>query len=160
MTTQISQVDAVVKAVAEVLGSSFVLGNTVVSETLTDGQVAQVKEKVSNWIIAGSVRCNKDTHNEKSFNRYVNGMIKDHFNKSRKLNGGKKHQSKSKGVPNDTTLKELNRLLKTQTSGTVEYSKTLDGINRRKAELSQLVSRIDTSVMPAEVHSLLNDANT
>ena len=159
-TTKVSQVNAVVSAVTEVLGDSFVAGKTVVSETITDEQKQAIKTNVVNAILSGTVSCNKDTTNEREFFRYVNGMINNHFMKSKKLNGGGTYRPTTKGTPRDSTLKELTKYLATQAPGSSTYRDTVTAIGRRKAELSQVAGGIDTSVAPTEVSNLINNTET
>lgn len=159
-TTKTSQVGAVVNAVTEVLGDSFVPGTTVVSEAITEDQKQAVRDIVIQGIVNGTVECKKDTSNEREFLRYVNGMINNHFMKSKKLNGGTTYKPKTKGTPRDATLKELTKYLKTQTPGSTEYQNTVAAIQQRKTELSQVAGGIDTSVAPQEVQNLVNNTNS
>ena len=152
----ISQVDAVVKAIAEVLGDDFVVGQTVVSEVLTSDQKRAIREAVTDQIVNGEVRFNKSVDDRAKVSHYVNGMINNHLVKSRKLNGGKVHTPKKTGSVRDPQLKELNKLLSTLNPNTVEYNKVLGSIDERKAELSSASSAIDTSIVPNEVAGIVN----
>ena len=98
MTTKLSQVGAVVNAVTEVLGDTFVLGTTVVSEVITEEQKTKVRNLVKQGILNGEVSCNKDTSNERELARYVNGMINNHLNRSKALNGGKPYNPNKKRI--------------------------------------------------------------
>ena len=155
----VSQVQAVINAVAEVLGDSFVAGTTVVSKVITKEEKAQVRDIVKTGILNGEVKYNKDTSDTKNFNRYVNGMINNHFIKCKKLNGGNTHVAANK---RDPELKQLNTLLKTLTPNTDQYNEVVDKINLRKSELSTTKtsrnSEIDTSIAPAAVASIVDRA--
>lgn len=157
MTT--SQVQAVVNAVTEVLGDSFTPGTTVVSTTLTNEQKKQVRELVKTAITNGEVAYNGSTTETGKFNRYVNGMINNHLMKSKKLNGGVPYQPKKKGTPRDAQLKELNKLQKTLTPGTSEYTQVTESIQNRRSQLSSTAG-IDTTIVPQEVADMVERNNT
>lgn len=155
-TKKPSQVDAVVNAVTEVLGDSFVVGTTVVSQALSTEQKQQVRALVKESILNGTTPYGKDLQDEKALNRYVNGMVNNSLMKSKKLNGGSQYKPQKRGVPRDATLRELNKFLATQTPGTPKYEEVSAAIVKRKAELTEVAGQIDTSVVTPEVSGLIN----
>jgi len=154
----LSQVQAVVNAVADVLGDSFVPSTTIVKDVLTADQKKEVREIVKQGILNGDVAYKGDTENNEKFNRYVNGMINNHLIRSKKLNGGNVHKPKTQ---RDDQLNEMSKLLNTLTPGTNQYDQVAEAISKRKQELSQktVVSRssdIDTSIAPSEISSIVS----
>jgi hypothetical protein len=133
MTTK--QVSAVVNAVTEVLGDDFAPGTTVVSEIITDEQKEQVREIVFNGIMDGSVTFKGSTDDADAVRRYVNGMVDNHFRKSKALNGSKSYAPSSTGSKRDPQLKELGKLLKTFEPGTENYLKVQGHMEQRSAQL-------------------------
>ena len=65
------QVQAVVNAVAEILGDSFTEGSTVVRDVITDQQKIEVREIVFNGILSGDVEYKKSLEDEVAIKRYV-----------------------------------------------------------------------------------------
>lgn len=155
-TQKTKQVSAVVNAVTEVLGDSFVVGTTVVSEVITSEQKQQVRDLVKTGIVNGEVEYGKDTSNEKELDRYVNGMINNHLKRSKKLNGGSPYQPKKKGLPRDETLRELTKFQATLQPGTEKYNEAAEAISQRRAELEQVRSGIDTTVVTPEISEMVN----
>ena len=155
----LSQVQAVINAVADVLGDSFVPNTTVVKDILTVDQKKEVRNLVEQGIINGEVVYKGDIENSEKFNRYVNGMINNHLMRSKKLNGGQPHKSK---VKRDDQLNEMKKLLNTLTPGTSQYNQVAEAISKRKQELSikkvtKTVSpEIDTSITPSEISSIVS----
>ncbi len=154
----LSQVQAVINAVADVLGDNFVPNTTLVKDVLTSEQKKQVRNIVQQGILNGDVTYKGDTENSDKFNRYVNGMINNHLMRSRALNGGQVHKSKAK---RDDQLKEMSKLLNTLTPDTEQYNQVAEAISKRKQELSQRApsssakaTQIDTSIAPAEIASI------
>lgn len=133
MTTK--QVSAVVNAVAEVLGDDFAPGTTVVSDIITPEQKEQVRDIVFNGIISGDVAFKGSTEDSDAVRRYVNGMVDNHFRKSKALNGGNTYKATGTGAKRDPQLKELTKLLKTFEPGTENYSKVQGHIEQRAAQL-------------------------
>lgn len=157
MSDQISQVQAVVNAVKEVLGDTFVVNSTVSNNVLTSEQKQQVRELVAKAILDGTVRYSGDTTQETAFLRYVNGMVNNHLTRSKKLNGNVSPNPSSKGTK-DKTLKELNKYLATLTANSPEYLKVAAKIDQRKVELAQVANKIDKSVVPNKALGVLNNS--
>jgi hypothetical protein len=88
--TQISQKDAVINAVASILGDRFEPGINA-RELLSAEEITSVKNTVSNGILNGSVSFSKDVSDEKAVRRYVAGLVDNHLRKAKELNGGVKY---------------------------------------------------------------------
>lgn len=155
-TNKTKQIDAVISAVAEVLGDSFVVGTTVVSDVITSDQKQQVRTLIKAGILNGEIECKKDLSNEKEINRYANGMINNHLMKSKKLNGGNPYKSNKKGLPRDKTLRELTKYHATLQPNTPEYVEVSSAISRRKDELNKIRSNINTTIVTPEVSEMVS----
>jgi hypothetical protein len=129
---KLSQVKAVIKAVEEVLGNTFISGTTIVHQVITSEQKEKVAKIVQNGIINGTVSCDRDTTNEKALVRYVKGMVNNHLTRSKKLNGSKPYKATKK-----------TNLVKTTSSETVS------------SQISKYANGIDTSVVPDDVKDLV-----
>lgn len=167
----IGQKEAVVNAVQTVLGDAFVSGSTNVKSILNESQLAEIRDIVFSGIKNGTVTFNKDTSDEKALRRYVNGMIDNHFRKSKELNGGSKYSASSTGTgrgSRDAQLTALKKLAKSYAEGSAEQSKVLSAISIREQQLSEeraanavakktarSMKNIDTSVLPAELQNLI-----
>jgi hypothetical protein len=173
MSTQIGQKQAVIDAVASVLGSNFTSGLTVVRDTITSDQLDEVREIVLNGIAHGTVTYGKDSTDEKAVRRYVNGMIDNHFRKATELNGGNKYTapaSSARGA-RDAQLSTLKKLLKTFEEGSEQYNQVAEAIETRTSFLAteratakasraraSKASEIDMSVLPLELQELINSS--
>src|SRR5581483_1324086 len=87
---QISQKSAVIAAVTQVLGSAYD-ANVSARDLLSAEQLTEVKNIVSNGILAGRVAFSKANAGEKEIRRYVAGLVDNHLRKARELNGGNKY---------------------------------------------------------------------
>lgn len=159
------QVQAVVNAVSEVLGDDFTQESTVVGEVITPEQKAEVREIVLNGILNGDVAFKGSLEDEALVKRYVSGMVDNHFRKSRLLNGGSVYKPSATGTKRDPQLKELNKLLKTLSPGTEDYTKVQEHIEVRTSQLAEeraaksianSRAQIDTSVLPSHLTDMLN----
>jgi len=169
MSTPISQKQAVVSAVSDVMGSSFTSGSTLVKENITSEQLADVRHSVFTGILNGDISFNKDISDHKALGRYVNGMIDNHFRKAKELNGGNKYLPTNPGRGSrDPQLSALRKLIKSYGDGSPEFEKISTAISTRQEELTverkaaadmrkkqSIVESIDTSVLPDELSSLV-----
>lgn len=126
-TNQVSQKQAVISAVANELGSSFVSGQTNVRELLTDAQIDSIRSTVLEGVLSGSVTFGKDLTDVKAVKRYINGMIDNHIRKARELNGGNKYVATNSRGPR----------------------------TEKAAKTSSRASNIDISVLPPELRGVL-----
>ena len=169
MSTQIGQKQAVVNAVAEVLGSTFVSGSTVAREILTSEQLSSIRETVFSGVMSGSVAFGKSLSDEKLVRRYINGMIDNHLRKASELNGSTKYVASSAARGSrDPQLATLRKLLKTFEEGSEQYSQVLTAIESREAALTsekaaarsaKRSANIDISTLPAELQSMFASAS-
>ena len=90
--TQIGQKDAVINAVASILGDRYEAGINA-RELLSADEITSVKNTVANAILSGSVSYSKDTSDEKAVRRYVAGLVDNHLRKAKELNGGVKYSA-------------------------------------------------------------------
>jgi hypothetical protein len=168
-----SQKEAVVAAVEEILGDSFVSGTTIVKETITSDQLSQLREQILTGILGGTIAYSGDRSDAKAVGRYVNGMIDNHFRKAKELNGGMKYAVKnvtgSRGS-RDPQLTALRKLAKGYAAGSPELIRVQQAIVAREAQLlqernaakaenkrSETLKKIDVSVLPAELSSLITN---
>lgn len=168
-----SQKAAVVAAVEEILGDSFVSGTTIVKEVITSDQLSSLREQILTGILGGSIAYNGDRSDAKAVSRYVNGMIDNHFRKAKELNGGMKYAVKtvtgSRGS-RDPQLTALRKLAKGYAAGSPEFVRIQSAIAAREAQLLQernaakaeskrneTLSKIDLAVLPAELSSLITN---
>lgn len=166
------QKQAVVKAVANELGTNFQPNSTVVSDVISSEQLNSVQEAVFNGILNGTVDYSGDTSDQKTLRRYVNGMVKNHFRKAKELNGGVKYTPSNPGNGRrDPQLANLKKLLKKYDEGSDKYNKVLQAISDRETELTnerkaaaderkqqKIVERIDTSTLSPELASIVEEA--
>jgi chromosome segregation ATPase len=159
------QVQAVVSAVSEVLGDSFIEGSTRVTDIITTEQKTLVRENVFQGILSGNVTFNGSLEDHSAIQRYVNGMVDNHFRKSRLLNGGSTYTPSGEGTKRDPQLRELNRLLSTLEVGTDDHLKVQEHITARSAQLQQeraaktaanSRASIDVSVLPSHLAELIS----
>lgn len=169
----LTQKEAVVQAVMEVLGSDF-SSDISVSDQLTKEQTTQVKETIFSQIQAGDVSFNKDV-DETTLKRYVSGMVSNHCRKAKELNGGAKYSPKTTGRGSrDPQLSAMNLLLKqvTETDGeeSDNYTKVFTAISARRTELADerallakerrkvtQAKKIDMSALPSDLHDLASN---
>lgn len=159
------QVEAVVSAVSTVLGDSFTESETVVSDVITPDQKEEVRDIVFDGIVNGDIDFKGDTSDPTAVKRYVNGMVDNHFRKSRLLNGGNVYKPSSSGTKRDPQLRELNRLLKTLPAGSEDAKKVQKHIQLRTEQIKEeraaksianTRAQIDTSILPDNLADMLN----
>ena len=169
MSTPVSQKTAVVNAVAGILGSSFVLGQTNAKEALSSEQLNEVRETLFNGILNGTVLFNGNTGDQKVLSRYVSGMIDNHFRKAKELNGGVKYSPSNPGKSRrDPQLSALKKLINSYSEGSEEFERVSGAIQSRESELIEerksvtaskkrenVLSSIDTSVLPEDLQETL-----
>lgn len=169
-TNQISQKEAVVNEVKAILGSSFDPSRPA-KDQLSKDQIDTIKANVVNNIVSGNVSFTKDSSDLKEVEKYVGGMISNHFRKAKELNGGSSYSPQSTGRGSrDSQISELNKLLKTFDEGSDEYDQVIAAISARKSELAlekneqaktkrkqKELASIDVSVLPDNLKGLAND---
>lgn len=169
----LTQKEAVIQMVQTVLGSNFD-SSIPVLEQLTKDQMSKIKETIVEQIRAGEVSFNKEV-DEITLNKYVSGMVSNHFRKTKELNGGAKYVPKSTGRGSrDPQLSALNLLLKkvadSNGEDSTDHIKVTSAITTRKTELADerallvkerrkitQVKKIDISALPSDLHSLASN---
>lgn len=131
----LKQVQAVIDAVADVLGDDFTPNSTDVLSVITRKQKALVREQVFTGIMTGEVEYNKDVTDGAAVLRYVNGMVDNHLRRSRVLNGGNTYRPSNSESRRDPQLRELNKLLSTFKPGTDKYIQVQQHISGRASQL-------------------------
>lgn len=132
----VSQKESVITQVKLALGSAF-NENVPARTLLSDDQLDLIKSNIFNGIIAGTIEFGKEVTDEKELGRYVSGMVSNYLRKSKELNGGETYVPQSTGRGSrDPQVSELNKLLKTYTEGSEQYSQIILAIEARKAELA------------------------
>jgi len=132
----ISQKESVISQVKLALGSSF-NASIAARNLLTDDQLETIKTNIFNGILNGTIDFGKEITDEKELSRYVSGMVSNYLRKSKELNGGSDYAPQSTGRGSrDPQVSELNKLLKTYTEGSDEYSQIVFAIEARKNELA------------------------
>ncbi len=95
------QVQAVIKAVGEVLGDSFAEGSTIVTDVITPAEKSDVRAIITEGILDGTIIFKGSLDDTALVKRYVNGMVDNHLRKSRLLNGGNVYKPSSTGTKRD-----------------------------------------------------------
>lgn len=156
--TTISQRQSVVDEVKAALGSSY--NPSIPSiDLLTNDQLKTVRTNIFNGIINGTIDFSKEITDEKSVSKYVSGMVSNYFRKSKELNGDNVYAPQSNGRGSrDSQISELNKLLKTYTEGTEEFSQILAAIEERKAVLFAAKAPVAKVKKVKELESINMDA--
>jgi len=139
----ISQKDAVVNAVKQVMGNSFIIGTTQAKTAVTKDQLVAIRKLVADGILSGTVSYSKSIGEANAIIRYTNGMVDNHFRKAKELNGGgisTPSKPKAAKSPSDKTLKHLNVLLSTYNEGSQEYNQVKSAIAVRENELKAMTA--------------------
>ena len=135
-----TQKQAVITAVVEVLGSSFVPGQTNVREIISTDQKQSVRDLVFTGIQSGSVEYSKDRSDSKELRKYVNGLVDNHFRKAKELNGGASYAPTTtrgpRTVTKDEQISTMRTLQKTYAPGSSEFVTIENQIAKRSAELA------------------------
>ena len=170
MLNKISQKQAVVNEVNNVLGSTY-NPSVPARDQLSDDQLKTIKANISAAIINGTVEFRKRNCTPEEISRYVSGMVSNHLRKAKDLNGGKAYVPESSGRGSrDAQIQELNKLLKTYTEGSDEYIQIVEAINTRKSVLASEraeaakakkkqkdLNSIDFDALPEGLQHLAND---
>jgi hypothetical protein len=146
------QSESVVHFTKKVLGSYFQPGLDVASYCTSD-QVAEIVDLVTDSITNGETQMKESSINKydtrQKLRRYVAGMVKNWFDKSKELNGGITHTAKSPGTrkyQKDEVIKNLKIMLKVLKSngnheGVAEVQEAIDNrIAELKSEFNPLVN--------------------
>jgi hypothetical protein len=168
---QLSQKDAVVNFVEQVLGTRFTKGETNVKEIITKDELSQVKDLIFNGILAGEISYSKGVGDHAELKRYISGMVQNYFRKSKDLNGGVAYSADPSKSKKDETLSSLKKLhAQYENEGDSEKAESvLEAIQSREVELQQqqkankaasakksALKKIDTSVLPPELSNMVN----
>lgn len=165
--SQTSQKQAVIDAVMDVMGSTFVSGQTNVKSLITQDQLTLVRQKVYDGIVAGKVAYNKDLSDTKTISRYVAGMVDNHLRKAKELNGGNQYKPSPTGTKSskDDKLQSLTSLLKNMDVDSPEYESVLSAIEARKEQIAKekkkrredtALARLDSEVLSPELAGILS----
>lgn len=131
------QVDAVFQATCNVLGAKSFESRVELTREQKATVVAIVTEGILNGQVAFSDQAKAKYDNQTKIMSYVNGMVDNHLNKDKRLNGGEKHQIKNPGSragSTDPQVKALRQLL--TIAPTAEEKAEIQGyLNDRLAEI-------------------------
>lgn len=159
----IKQKQAVVDAVANVLGEDFIPSTTIVKDVITTDQKNLVKEEVLGGILNGSVSFGGSLEDEKAVAKYVSSMIDNHFRKALELNGNVPYKPARTGTKRDPQLREMNKLLLRFPEDSQEHAEIAAEIALRNEQLAEMraakrnatsIGTIDTEVLPEHLRAL------
>jgi hypothetical protein len=164
MSEKISQKQAVVNEVMNVLGTNFDPA-TPAKQQLTPAHLKTIKDNLVTGITNGTIKYNKDSSNVKEVSSYVPGLLSNHLRKAKELNGGIKYGPKTKKTVNesysaDPTVKLLQEKLETLDAGSPQYQNTMMAIQHAKGftrRVNKELKPISMDEMPQEVQDLAND---
>lgn len=154
----LKQSESVVHFTKKVLGSYFQPGLDVASYCTPD-QVAEIVDLVTDSITNGETQMKESSINKydtrHKLRRYVAGMVKNWFDKSKELNGGITHTAKSPGTrkyQKDEVIKNLKIMLKVlESNGNHEgVAEVQEAIDNRIAELKSEFRAPVTSMASGE----------
>lgn len=166
--SKVSQKNAVVEEVKSILGGNFD-SSMPAKDQLTKDQFSLLKANVVQGIVDGNVSYNKEVSDIKEVEKYVSGMISNHFRKAKELNGNTTY-TPSSGSSRDPQLVELQKLLKTYEEGTDEYNQIVSAVNSRKEEIAaekannkkakqkeKKLKNLDVEALPDNLQGLASD---
>lgn len=133
MSSSISQKQAVVDGVKNVLGSNFD-PSVPAKQQLSSSQISSIKDSIVTGITSGSVVYKGDNTNTAKVKAYVSGLISNHLRKAKELNGGSGYtpsQKRPNGGKKDSVISELKTLLSTLEAGSEAYSEVESEITKR-----------------------------
>lgn len=87
MTDKVSQKKAVIEATKKILGTEY-KQDISVKDLLSKDQIKEIRQDIIDGILSGKVIFNKQTEDSTYVEKYVAGMISNHFRKAKELNGG------------------------------------------------------------------------
>lgn len=90
------QKEAVIWYVENILGSNFVSRQTNVINTLSDANLEDLKQRITNDIGLGLIEYSKDRTNYAEVRTYARSMVMNHLKKAKELNGNQEPS----GMPN------------------------------------------------------------
>jgi hypothetical protein len=148
MSNQVSQKQAVVDGIKNLLGSSYDPSQSVKNQ-ITSTQMVFLRDSIVNDIVSGVVAYKGATSDMPKVKSYVSSLISNHIRKAKELNGGSsyspaftKNTSSStnkttKGkVKNDQVLSDLKVLLSTLQPDSEAYSEVELEISKRIGSLT------------------------
>jgi hypothetical protein len=149
----LKQSHAVLHFTKQVLGDSYQEGLDV-KTYCTDAQRAEIADLVTDSILAGETFMKDESRAKYSdrtaLRRYVVGMVKNWFDKSKTLNGGSKHVAKAPGsrvFQKDEVLKNL-RIMRKQ----LEDAGNEAALAECDAEIASRIAELDS--LPNNVNSI------
>ena len=158
------QVDAVIHYTRQVLADAFQDGVDV-KTYITKEQKSDIALLVTDSILTGETQMSDESRakyqDEDKLLRYVHGMVKNWFDKSKELNGGVKHAYKNPGSragQGDAKLRELKALRgQLVTAGNdAGVAKVDEFIAKRVAELKPTETKtINADLIPDELKDLI-----
>jgi glutamate dehydrogenase/leucine dehydrogenase len=164
MSNKISQKQAVVNEVMNILGSSF-NPSTPAKQQLTPDNIKTIKSNIVKGIVNGSVTYNKDSSNVKEVTAYVPGLVSNHLRKAKELNGGIKYGPTTKNIINeeynsDPISKTLSDKLSRLMPGTSEYENAKLALKHSKVfnyKVNKELKQFSMEDMPQEIQKMAID---
>lgn len=164
MSNKISQKQAVVNEVMNILGSSF-SPSTPAKQQLTPDNIRTIKSNIVNGIVNGSIAYNKDSSNVKEVTAYVPGLVSNHLRKAKELNGGVKYGPTTKKIINeeynsDPVSKSLDDKLSRLVPGTEEYENTRLALKHSRvfnSKVNKELKQFSMEDMPEELREITID---
>lgn len=161
MSNKISQKQAVVNEVMNVLGSSF-NSSLPAKQQLTPDNIKTIKSNIVDGIVNGTIAYNKDSSNVKEVTAYVPGLVSNHLKKAKELNGNVKYGPTTKKIINeeynsDPVSKSLSDKLSRLKPGTEQYKNTALALEHSKTFTSKVnreLKSFDTDIMPEEIKQM------
>lgn len=148
MSNQVSQKQAVIDGIKNLLGSSYDPSQPV-KDQIKPIQLTALKNSISNDIAAGLIAYKGVTSDAPKVKSYVSSLISNHMRKAKELNGGSAYvpttsrpastgnTKVAKGkVKNDQVLSDLKVLLSTLQPDSEAYSEVEVEISKRISSLS------------------------
>ena len=164
------QVDAVHASVTAILEQDDRINQlnegTPAKELLTDAEKYDIKEQLVSGLMEGDIvfsdvaKAKHDT--PQKVKSYVNGLLLNHLNKDKRLNGGVKYTAKNPGSKTGTRDEKL-KALKQLLSVTPESQRSVveEAIEQRMQEIAAEKAKqvvIDVDMIPEELrHLIVND---
>jgi hypothetical protein len=159
MTTQVK---AVIEAVQSVLGEGFVSGADIkgyITKEQRSAVVDLVCEGLANGTVDLSIEAAAKYDSPAKLRAYTSGMVTNHFNKCKELNGGVKHEIKNAGIRSGSEQFKQAVAMKTQMlSDGLEIAEALNAFieaNRPVKATTATKKELDVSALPEELQALV-----
>lgn len=155
------QSESVVIFTKAILGNTFRVGVDIWSY-ITDPQIEEVVDGVTQSIKDGETDLSADARvkfaDPKALRRYVKGMVGNHFNKHKELNGNTKYVAKNPGSragSGDSELSASKALLAKLVAEGKDTAIVEEFIAKRTAEIAEKkVKAVDVSKLPEHLRNL------